>query len=59
MVLYEVDKDDNITWMRIFHDTDGFLPREIIKPGGRRAAIPAAFLKAVTGSLGEKLVRHR
>ncbi len=59
--LYTTDKDDNITWIRIFHDTDGFLPREIIKPGGRRAVISAAIRSAAAGSSGEKIIlsRHR
>ncbi|WP_080057126.1 hypothetical protein [Spirosoma aerolatum] len=54
--LYEVDQNDNITWIRIFHDTDNFLPREILKPGGRRAVVSGNDLTAITRNSGKKLI---
>ncbi|WP_020595511.1 hypothetical protein [Spirosoma panaciterrae] len=57
--LYEVDQNDNITWIRIFHDTDNFLPREIVKPGGRLSARPVADVGGKSDSQLEQLILHR
>ena len=57
--IYEIDADDNITWIRIFHDTDNFLPREIIKPGGRLSAKQVADEKSSNSFRQSVVRRHR